>query len=191
MAEIDVNQLKEGTAFEENGVPYRVMKFDFTKLARGKANIKVKARNLESGAIVKKGFLSGNKVEHIDLDKREMQFLYKDEDKAYFMDSESFEQTGIDLNKIGDDADYLIEGEDVWVMFWPKEEGREVLGVEIPATVEMKIVESEPGMKGDSANNVTKSAKLESGLKVQVPLFIEKGDKIKVNTESGEYVSRV
>lgn len=191
MAQIDVNQLREGIAFEENGTPYRVMDYDFKKLARGKANIKVKARNLETGAIVKKSFLSGNTVNQIELQKREMQFLYKDEEKAYFMDSESFEQVEIELGRLGEDSKYLIEGKQIWVLFWPKEEGREVLGIELPATMELEVVEAEPGLKGDSASNVNKSATLENGMSVQVPLFIEKGDRIKVNTDSGEYISRV
>lgn len=191
MAKIDVNQLKKGTAFIEDGVPYLVIKYDFTKLARGKANIKVKVRNLRSGAIVNKSYLSGNEVEDVELEKIKMQFLYSDESKAFFMNEKSFEQVGIDLKKVEDERRFLVEGESVWVLIWPKDDSREVLGVEVPASVELEVIEAEPGMKGDSGGNVTKMAVLTNEVKLQVPLFIEKGDRVRVNTESGEYIERV
>ncbi len=184
---IDVNKLKVGVTFTEEGVPYRVTKYDFTKMGRGNATIKIKARNLFSGAIVTKGFISGNMVEDIVLDKKHLQYLYKDEDKAYFMDTESFEQIEIDLKILGEDILYLVEGEKAWVLFW----GEKILGVEIPASVVMEISETDPGAKGDTVSNVLKPAKTASGLTVMVPLFIGVGDKIKINTESGEYTGRV
>jgi len=184
---IDVNKLKVGVTFTEEGQPFKVTKYDFTKMGRGNATIKVKAKNMFSGAIVTKGYISGNMVEDITLDKKHLQYLYKDEDKGYFMDPVSFEQFEIPLKVLGDDVSYLVEGDKAWVLFW---EDR-ILGVELPASVVMEITESEQGAKGNTVSNVLKPAKTSSGLTVMVPLFIKVGDSIKINTETGEYTSRV
>lgn len=183
---IDVNKLKVGVTFTEDGTPYRVTKYDFTKMGRGHATIKVKAKNLFTGSIETKGYISGNMVEDIILDKKHLQYLYKDEDKAYFMDPNSFEQIEIPMKILGDDVLYLVEGERVWVMFW----GDLILGVELAATVVVTITETEPGARGNTVSNVLKPAKTASGLMVMVPLFILEGDTIKVNTETGEYTGR-
>lgn len=183
---IDVNKLKVGVTFTEEGIPFRVTKYDFTKMGRGHATIKVKAKNLFSGSIETKGYISGNMVEDILLDKRHLQYLYKDEDKAYFMDPSTFEQIEIELSVLGDDQLYLVEGEKSWVLFW----GDKILGVEVPASVIMEIAETEPGARGDTVSNVLKPAKTVSGLTVMVPLFIKEGEKVKINTESGEYTGR-
>lgn len=184
---IDVNKLKVGVTFTEDDQPFKVMKYDFTKMGRGNATIKVKAKNLFSGAIVTKGFISGNMVEDITLDKKHLQYLYKDDEKAYFMDPVSFDQFEIPLSVLGDDVSYLVEGEKAWVLFW----GDRILGVELAASVVMKISETEPGARGDTVSNVLKPAKTASGLTVMVPLFIKEGDSIKINTETGEYTGRV
>jgi len=183
---IDVNKLKVGVTFTEDGIPFRVTKYDFTKMGRGHATIKVKARNLNSGAIETKGYISGNMVEDIALDKRHLQYLYKDEDKGYFMDPSSFEQFEIPLTVLGDDVMYLVEGEKAWVLFWDER----ILGVEVPTSIIMEIAESDPGARGNTVSNVLKPAKTVSGLTVMVPLFINPGDSIKINTESGEYTGR-
>ena len=183
---IDVNKLKVGVTFTEEGIPFRVMKYDFTKMGRGNATIKVKAKNLFNGSIVTKGFISGNMVEDIMLEKKHLQYLYKDDEKAYFMDPVSFEQCEIPLTVLGDDVKYLVEGEKAWVLFWDEK----ILGVELQASVVMEIVESEPGARGNTVSNVLKPAKTASGLVVNVPLFINVGDKIKINTETGQYTSR-
>ena len=115
---IDVNKLKVGVTFTEEGTPYRVTKYDFTKMGRGHATIKVKAKNLFTGSIETKGYISGNMVEDITLDKKHLQYLYKDEDKAYFMDPNTFEQVEIPMKILGDDYLYLVEGEKAWVLFW-------------------------------------------------------------------------
>ena len=183
---IDVNKLKVGVTFTEEGIPFKVMKYDFTKMGRGNATIKVKAKNLFSGAITTKGFISGNMVEDITLEKKHLQYLYRDDDGAYFMDPVSFEQYQIPLLVLGDDVRYLVEGEKVWVLFWDDK----ILGVELAASVVMEIVESEPGARGNTVSNVLKPAKTASGLTVMVPLFISVGDKIKINTETGQYTAR-
>lgn len=188
MASIDVNKLKVGVTFvDENDQPFRVLKYDFTKMGRGGATIKVKARNLISGAIVTKSFQSGNRVEEAVLEKKELQYLYHDEKIAYFMDPRSFEQLEMPLDVLGDDEKYLVEGERAWVQFWDDK----VLGVELPASVVLTVSETEPGAKGNSVTNVYKPAKTNSGLNIQVPLFIHEGDKVKINTQTGEYVNRV
>jgi elongation factor P len=183
---IDVNKLKVGVTFTEEGQPFKVMKYDFTKMGRGNATIKVKAKNLFSGAIVTKGYISGNMVEDITLEKKHLQYLYKDDEKVYFMDPVSFEQYEVPLEVLGDDVKYLVEGEKAWVLFW----GEKNLGVEVPSSVIMEIVETEPGARGNTVSNVLKPAKTASGLTVMVPLFISVGDTIKINTESGEYTGR-
>jgi len=183
---IDVNKLKVGVTFTEEGQPFKVMKYDFTKMGRGNATIKVKAKNLFTGAIVTKGFISGNMVEDITLEKKHLQYLYKDDDKTYFMDPVSFEQCEIPLKVLGDDVKYLVEGEKVWVLFWDEK----ILGVELAASIVMEIVESEPGARGNTVSNVLKPAKTASGLTVMVPLFINVGDSIKINTETGQYTAR-
>ena len=183
---IDVNKLKVGVTFTEEGTPYRVTKYDFTKMGRGHATIKVKAKNLFTGSIETKGYISGNMVEDIALDKKHLQYLYKDDEKAFFMDPTSFEQCEIPLKILGDDILYLVEGEKVWVMFW----GDIILGVQLQATVIVTILETEPGARGNTVSNVLKPAKTASGLTVMVPLFISEGDTIKVNTETGEYTGR-
>lgn len=183
---IDVNKLKVGVTFTEEGTPYRVTKYDFTKMGRGHATIKVKAKNLFTGSIETKGYISGNMVEDIALDKKHLQYLYKDDEKAYFMDPSSFEQIDIPLKILGDDYLYLVEGEKAWVLFW----GDIILGVELSATVIVTISETEPGARGNTVSNVLKPAKTASGLTIMVPLFISEGDTIKVNTETGEYTGR-
>ena len=179
---IDVNKLKVGVTFTEDQTPYRVTKYDFTKMGRGHATIKVKAKNLFTGAIETKGYISGNMVEDITLEKKHLQYLYKDDDRAYFMDPVSFEQVEVPLKILGDDLLYSVEGEKAWVMFW----GEKILGVEIPASVVVEISETEPGARGNTVSNVLKPDKTACGLTVMVQLFISVGNTIKVNMYSGE-----
>lgn len=183
---IDVNKLKEGVTYLDGGHPYRVIKYSFSKMGRGKANIKVKVKSLLTGAIVVKSYLSGNSIEPIEIEKVNLQYLYGDEEKLYLMDPISFEQIEIERKVVGDDINFLLEGEKVWVQFW----GEKVVGVELPASVILKVKETGPGEKGNSATSILKPATLESGLVVQVPAFIKDGDRLKINTQTGEYVSR-
>jgi elongation factor P len=188
MSSIDVNKLKVGVAFQDEfGEPYRVIKYDFSKMGRGKANIKVKAKNLVTGSTVIKSFLSGGRVEEVVLEKKETQYLYNDGTTAFFMDPRNYEQTEIPMTVLGDDEKYLVEGEYVWVMYW----GDKVLGVDLPASVVLTVTETDPSAKGNSVSNVFKGAKTNSGLAISVPLFINEGDKVKINTLTGEYVNRV
>ncbi len=186
-AMIGANKLKVGVTFVEDETPWKVLKYDFTKMGRGNANIKVKARNLVSGAIVTKSYLSGSMIEEAILEKKHLQYLYKDEKNLYFMDPISFEQTEVPLTVVGDDVNYLVEGERAWVLFW----NDMVLGVELPAAVVMEVTEADHWEKGDSVSNLMMPVKVASGITVQVPLFIKKGEKIKINTQEGTYISRV
>lgn len=183
---IDVNKLKEGVTYMEGAQPHRVLKYSFTKMGRGKANIKVKVKNLITGAITVKSYLSGNSVEPVEIEKKSLQYLYSDGEILYLMDPVSFEQIEMNKEVVGSDIDYLVEGEQVWVQFW----GEKVLGVELPPSVVLKVVETGPGEKGNSATSILKPATMESGVVIQVPAFIKEGEKLKINTQSGEYVCR-
>ncbi len=184
---INVNKLKEGVTFLEGDKPFKVLKYSFSKMGRGKANIKVKAKDLISGSIVTKSFLSGNSIEEAVLDKKQLQYLYGDADVLHFMDPVSFDQHEIEKDIVGDDVTYLVEGEKVWVLFWEDK----VLGVELPASVVLEVVEAGTGEKGNSATSILKPVEMIGGLIVQAPAFIKKGDKLKINTQTGEYTNRV
>ena len=184
---IDVNKLKVGVTFADEGSPWKVMKYDFIKMGRGGAVIKVKAKNLVSGSIVTKSFQSGNVVEDIALEKKHLQYLYKDDTKIYLMDPISFEQLELPLSVVGDDVNYLVEGDKAWVLSW----NELILGVELPASVVMEVIEADHWEKGNSVSNLTRPVKVASGLTVMVPLFIKEGEKIKINTAEGTYIGRV
>ncbi|MBU1085033.1 MAG: elongation factor P [Candidatus Beckwithbacteria bacterium] len=183
---INVNQLRNGKAFSEDGDPFLVLKYEFTKMGRGTGNIKVKVRNLESGAVVTKTYTTGNKVQDIQLTKTTMQFLYSDGENSLFMDPVTFEQIEISNKLIGDQKSYLVEGMEVSLLFWEEK----ALSIELPTKMTFEIAETDPGEKGNSATKVLKPATLVSGLVVNVPLFVNKGDKVVVDTRSGVYQAR-
>ena len=142
---INVNQLRNGKAYTKDGSPFLVLKYEFTKMGRGTGNIKVKVRNLESGAVVTKTYTTGNKVQDIQLNKKTMQFLYSDGDSSLFMDPVSFEQIEIDNGLIGDQKTYLVEGMDVSLLFW----GDKALSIELPPKMAFEIAETDPGEKSE------------------------------------------
>lgn len=183
---ISVTELRAGRAFKEDGELYLVLKYEHTKLGRGKANIKVKVRNLDNGRILEKSFISGARVEELETLKKRMQYLYQDAFGFYFMDPESFEQVSVSAEVVGEQVKFLKEGEEVDVLFG---EDR-ALSVELPASVVLAVTHTEPGVKGDTATRTLKAATLENGIRLQVPLFVKVGDKIKVDTRSGEYIER-
>ncbi len=183
---IDVNQLRNGTAFELEGAPYLVLKYEFTKMGRGTASVRVKVRNLKTGSVTQKGFTSGAKVENISLRRIPMQYLYSDDTTAFFMDPKSFEQVELDKELIADQLPYFSEGLDVLVLFWEDQ----ALAVELPPKLTFSVKETGPGEKGNSASNVYKQATLNNGLDIKVPLFIKQGEKVIIDTRTGEYVSR-
>lgn len=184
---INVNQLRNGQAFEVKEEPFLVLKYEFTKMGRGTGNVKVKCRNLKTGAVVNKTFITGNKVQDIQLQRKKRQYLYSQADQSVFMDPESFEQLEIANNLLSEQKQYLIDGMEVQVLFW---EG-EALSIELPAKLDYEVKETGPGEKGNSATNIFKPAVLSNDLRVKVPLFVKNGDKVRVDTRTGEYVERV
>ena len=183
---INVNDIKNGMTilFEDN--IYTVLEFSHVKPAKGAAFVQAKLKNLRTGSIVEKRFNSGVRLEKAMVEKKSMHFLYASGDVYNFMNMETYEQIEITKDQIGDDAKFLKEDLIVDVTFFQGE----LLGVILPEKIEMKVVETEPAVKGNTTNNALKDAVLETGLKVRVPLFVEQGEMIIVSTKDGKYVSR-
>lgn len=184
---IGVTELRKGVTFELNGEIYRVLAYQHHKPGRGSATIRTKLRNLRTGATIDRNFISGDRVQDIRLDHRTVQYLYNDGNLYYFMDTDTYEQPAIPAKVIGEAAHYLKEGIIIDVSFYQGEP----LSIELPVTVELEVTKTQPGVKGDTATGATKAATLETGLVVQVPLFINEGDVIRVDTRTGEYLTRV
>ncbi len=184
---IDVNELRKGVTFELDGELYKVIGYQHHKPGRGKAIIRTTIRNLRSGATIEKKFISGDRVQDIRLDHRTVQYLYHDGDLYYFMDTETYEQPVLSEAVLGEAVNYLTDG---LLLELSSYEG-EPIDVELPVTVELKVAETEPGFRGDTASSATKAATLETGLVVQVPLFIEVGEVLRVDTRTGTYITRV
>lgn len=183
---ISTNDMRPGQTLEMDGTLFTILYYQHVKPGKGQAFVKTKLRNLNTGATFEKTFRADEKVNLAVLDKREMQFLYKDDAGLVFMDQESYEQVHIDPELIGESVKFLKDGTVVQV---PTHEGKPV-GAEMPITMELEITETEPGMKGDRVSGALKPATVETGAVVQVPLFVEIGEKIKVDTRTGEYISR-
>ena len=184
---IDANALRKGVTFELDGSLFKVLDYSHHKPGRGLATIRVKARNLRSGAIIDKTFSSSERVQDVRLDYHMVSYLYQDGERYVFMDNETYEQPGINAEILGDAVNYLKENLEVKLTFY---EG-EPLDIELPTSVELKVVKAEPAVRGDTATGVNKSVETETGLEVQVPAFIEAGNVIKVDTRSGDYITRV
>ena len=184
---IDVNELRSGVTFELDGQIFKVIEYSHHKPGRGKATIRIKVRDLRSGTLLEKTFNSGDRVQDIRLDYRMAQFLYREGDLFTFMDNETYEQPTLDASVLGDTVQYLTEGLEVKLTF----NDNEPLEIELPASVELEVTEAETAVKGDTATGATKSVTTETGVKVQVPLFIEGGNIIRVDTRNGEYLTRV
>jgi len=184
---LTISDIKLGSIINHNGQPYSVISAQHVKMGRGGANLKTKLKNLITGGNLEITFSSSDKVEEADLERSKANFLYQENGQYYFMDNESFEQFELDRESLGDQADFLKDGLIVDVLVY---EGKPV-SVKLPVKVEFKVVESPPGIKGDTAGSASKVVKLESGKEIKAPLFINQGDVIKINTETGEYVERV
>lgn len=169
-----------------DGVPYLVVSSQFGRKSQSKANMQCKLKNLKTGAVFSHNFQGSEKIEPADVGFRKVQFLYKTGDTYSFMDLQSYDQFDLNGDTVGDAADFLIDGNEVDAMVFEELP----IGIQLPSTVEMKVVETIPGVKGDTATGGTKPATLESGLVVSVPLFINEGDSIKVNTDTATYMSR-
>jgi elongation factor P len=184
---IDANALRKGVTFTIDGELYKVTDYHHHKPGRGLATIRVKAVNLRTGSNIEKTFSSSEKVEDVRLEYHTAQYLYTDGTDFHFMDTESYEQPMIPGPIIGDAAYYLIENMEVKLTFY---EG-EVLDIDLPTSVELEVVRAEPAVRGDTATGVNKKVETQTGLEVSVPAFIEAGDVIKVDTRTGEYLTRV
>ena len=184
---IDVNDLRKGVTFELDGQLFKVLDYSHNKTGRGNASIKVKARNLRTGANIDKSFQSGDRVQDARLDFHNVQYLYKDSDFYYFMDNETFEQPALKAEVLGEAAGFLKEGMECKLTFY----NGEPLDCEMPTSVDLKVVAAETAVRGDTATGVTKKVTVESGIIVLVPNFVKEGDTIRVDTRTGEYVTRV
>ena len=187
MPAITTNDLKHGITLELDNGLFTVVEFQHVKPGKGGAFVRTKLRNLRNGNVFEKTFNAGIRVEQAILDKRDMQFLYKDGDDFVFMDTETYDQTNISPAALGEAADYLIEQAMAIIAY----HNNEIVTVEIPASVELVIADTEPGVQGDRVSGAKKPATLETGKVIQVPLFVNVGDKVKVDTRSGDYVTRV
>jgi elongation factor P len=180
-------EFKKGLKIEMDGVPYTIVDFQHVKPGKGGAFVRTKLKSLLTGRVLDQTFRSGEKVKKPDLMEREMQFLYREGDSFCMMDNESYEQIMLTAEQVGDALLYLTDNLDVKVLFF----NQQPVGVEIPLFVELAVAQTEPGVKGDTAAGGTKPATMESGVTIQVPLFINEGDRLKVDTRTGTYIERV
>jgi elongation factor P len=187
MATYTTNELRSGVKLMIDGAPWNVVDVDFVKPGKGQAFARVKMRNLQTRRVVEKTFKSGESMESADVMDTELQYLYNDGDHWHFMHPETFEQVAADKDVVGDAAQWLKEQDMCTVTLW----NNEPIEIVPPNFVELQIVETDPGVRGDTASGGTKPATLETGAVVKVPLFVEQDEKIKVDTRTGEYVSRV
>src|SRR5918997_2456580 len=183
---ISTNDMRPGQTLNIDGRLFTIINYQHVKPGKGQAFVKTKLRNLTSGGVVDRTFRADEKVTLAVLDKREMQFLYSDDAGLVFMDNETYEQLHVDPEMLGDARSFLRDGT---VCLVPVYEGKPV-GAELPLTLELEVVDTDPGFKGDRVSGALKPATLETGVVVQVPLFVEKGERVKVDTRSGEYLSR-
>ena len=184
---IDVNDLRKGVIFEYDSSLYRVLEYTHHKPGRGNAIIRIKMRNIRTGSTIEKTFNSGDRVQDIRLDYHNVQYLYNDGDMYYFMDAETFEQPGVPSSLVGDSAGFLKEGMEVKLTFYQSE----ALDIELPTSVDLKVVQAEAAVRGDTATGVTKKVVVETGASFDVPMFVKAGDTIRVDTRTGTYVTRV
>lgn len=183
---ISVNDFKTGLTIEVDGGIWRVVEFQHVKPGKGAAFVRSKLKNLRTGGVQEKTFRAGEKVAKAQIDNRKMQYLYSDGENYIFMDMNNYEQIGLPEEQIKDEMLYILENTEVNIVMY----GPEVLGVELPNTVTLAVAETDPNIKGDTSSGGSKPATLETGLVVNVPFFINQGDKLIVNTSDGSYVSR-
>lgn len=181
-----VSDFRRGLPIVVDDQPYYVVEYQHFKMGRGKANIRTKLKHIKTGAVVEKVFSSNDSFKPPDLENKKMQYLYENTGEFVFMDTQTFEQIHIAVDKLGDAKWYLIENEEYQVLFLDNE----AISVDFPASVILEVVETEPAVKGDTVTNITKPAKLQTGLEVKVPPFVKVGDRVKVDTRTGEYLER-
>jgi elongation factor P len=183
----DTSDFRKGLKIEFDGKPFEIVDFQHVKPGKGGAFVRTKLKNMLNSRILDQTFRSGEKVGQPDMQEKQMQYLYKDSENYCLMDNETYEQIFLTEEQMGESRLYLVENTDVKVLFF----NNEPIGLDLPIFVELEVTDTEPGVKGDTASKVTKPATLETGAVVPVPIFLEIGDKIKVDTRTGAYVERV
>ncbi|HEX7442355.1 MAG TPA: elongation factor P [Acidimicrobiales bacterium] len=183
---VSTNDLRNGMTLNLPEGLFNVIEFQHVKPGKGGAFVRTKLKNQRTGAVIERTYRADEKLEQAIIDKREMQFLYRDGGEYVFMDTRTYDQLQVETGLLGDAANYLKEGDDAVLQFF----GTEIVGVELPAAVELTIAETEPGLQGDRVSGARKPATLETGLVIQVPLFVNPGEKVKVDTRTGEYLTR-
>ena len=184
---ISTNQFRNGSAIRVDGKRFTILYFQHVKPGKGGAFVRTRLRNIDSGAVVEKTFRAGEKLESVRTESRQMTYLYRDGELLYFMDAETYEQLAVPESVLGETVGYIVPNGAVSVL---SADG-EVVSVEPPAQVDLEVAETDPGLKGDTATGGTKPATLETGVVVQVPLFVNVGDRVRVDTRSNEYLTRV
>jgi elongation factor P len=184
---IDVNNLRKGVTFELDGNLYKVLEYAHNKPGRGNATIRIKARDVRSGTTLEKTFQSGDRVQDVRLEFFNVQFLYSDSDFYHFMNLETFDQPAIGSKIVGDAKGYLKEGIEVKLTYYQDE----AIDIELPTSVDLKVVQSDTAVRGDTATGVSKKVTVETGMQVDVPYFVNTGDTVRVDTRTGTYVTRV
>jgi elongation factor P len=186
MPAVSTNDLKNGMTLAIDGDLFNVVDFQHVKPGKGGAFVRTKLKNARSGAVVDRTFRADEKVERAMIDKREMQYLYHDGTDYVFMDNQTYDQLQVGADTLGEAAGFLVASATAILQMY----GTEIVGVELPAAVELTVAETEPGMQGDRVSGARKPATLETGLVVQVPLFVNIGDRLRIDTRSGEYITR-
>ncbi|HEX3426746.1 MAG TPA: elongation factor P [Acidimicrobiales bacterium] len=186
MAAVSTNDLKNGMTLNLPEGLFSVVHFDHVKPGKGGSFVRTKLKNARTGAVIERTYRGDERLEQAVIDKREMQFLYLDGDQYVFMDNETYEQMSTPRGSLGDAANYVKEGDTLVLQMY----GTEIVGVDLPAAVELTVTVTEPGIQGDRVSGARKPATLETGLSIQVPLFVNIGDRVKVDTRSGEYLTR-
>jgi len=184
---ISTNDFRTGVTVEVDGDVWQVVEFQHVKPGKGSAFVRAKMKNVRTGAVIERTFNAGERLPRARVEKREMQYLYSSDDMHYFMDNETFEQVSLGEEHLRDAKKFLKENMNIDVVFFQGD----VIGVELPNSVELRVIETDPGIRGDTATGGTKPATLETGYVVRVPLFINTGDVLRIDTRTGEYIERM
>lgn len=183
---ISSNDFRPGVTIEIDGMVWQVVEFQHVKPGKGAAFVRAKLKNLQTGSVVERTFNAGEKVPNAQVERKPMQYLYGEEGSYYFMDNETFDQIMLTKEQLGNALNFIKEEMEITVLFF----NGTVIGVDIPNSVELRVVETEPGIRGDTATGGVKPAKMETGYVVKVPLFINKGDVLRIDTRTGAYLER-
>ncbi len=184
---VTTGELRKGLTILLDGEMYKVMDWAHNKQGRGSAQVRLQLKNVRNGSNIERSFQAGSKFEDVRLERRPIQFMYADGNQFNFMDPETYEQFSVNPRVLGDSMNYIKENDTVDVLMY----NDEIVDVDLPAAVVLQIVQSDPGVRGDTATGATKPARLETGITVNVPLFVNEGDRIKVDTRTGKYLERV